>query len=257
MQISYLTICILCLSLVFPLPAWASEGLEDPAAGTVTGEVAAAVTRPVTTQVTLGDDLRNIYLAPVTLNTNEAPTIIAIGGLLLLADDEIFRKVNEDWASPGITELSSQIGWLGNGVIDLGICGLIGIKDPKTAYLGANAIVYAGIITQILKITLGRARPYAGEGDPGSSLRFAGPTLKSGYDSMPSGHAATAFALATVLADRYPKYKTAFYMMATLVAISRVYEGVHWPSDVFFGAAIGVWSANSVMGRSRLFEVKW
>ncbi|MGE5593830.1 MAG: phosphatase PAP2 family protein, partial [Betaproteobacteria bacterium] len=60
-----------------------------------------------------------------------------------------------------------------------------------------------------------------------------------------------------VLARQYPEYRVLFYAGATLVAISRVYERAHWPSDTLVGAVVGVWSANQVMGRSRLFEVTW
>lgn len=58
--------------------------------------------------------------------------------------------------------------------------------------------------------------------------------------SFPSGHAATSFACATVLAAAAPRWRVAFYSLAVLIAFSRLYNGVHFPLDVIAGAALGV-----------------
>lgn len=60
------------------------------------------------------------------------------------------------------------------------------------------------------------------------------------YFSFPSGHAATAFAAAIVLSRIFPKGSSLFYLLATLIAISRVYLGVHYPLDVLGGALLGI-----------------
>ncbi len=57
--------------------------------------------------------------------------------------------------------------------------------------------------------------------------------------SMPSNHAANFFAIATVLAWFYGKYRLYFYFIAALVAYSRVAVGVHYPFDVLAGALLG------------------
>ncbi len=57
--------------------------------------------------------------------------------------------------------------------------------------------------------------------------------------SFPSSHAVNNFGVATVFSQYYPKWKVWFYGCATLIGISRVAVGVHYPSDVIAGAIIG------------------
>jgi undecaprenyl-diphosphatase len=58
--------------------------------------------------------------------------------------------------------------------------------------------------------------------------------------SFPSGHAATSFACAVVLASFAPRWRVPLYALAVLIAFSRLYVGVHFPLDVLGGAALGV-----------------
>lgn len=62
---------------------------------------------------------------------------------------------------------------------------------------------------------------------------------KDGF-SFPSGHATTSFCVATVVAIRYPKLSYPAFIIATLVALSRPYIGVHYPSDILVGSLLGV-----------------
>lgn len=61
--------------------------------------------------------------------------------------------------------------------------------------------------------------------------------------SFPSGHAAGAFMMATVLNHFYPFLMIPCYAIASIIGVSRVYNGVHYPSDVMAGSALGIFSA--------------
>jgi undecaprenyl-diphosphatase len=63
-----------------------------------------------------------------------------------------------------------------------------------------------------------------------------GPT---GTYSFPSNHALNNFAVATFFSLIYPKYKAPLFIVAILISISRVYLGLHYPSDILGGAVIG------------------
>ncbi|MDX1373017.1 MAG: phosphatase PAP2 family protein [Nitrososphaeraceae archaeon] len=61
----------------------------------------------------------------------------------------------------------------------------------------------------------------------------------SGSFSFPSNHALNNFAAATFLSRFYPAYKWIFFVTAFLISISRIYLGLHYPSDILGGAIIG------------------
>lgn len=106
----------------------------------------------------------------------------------------------------------------------------------KAGKFGLIAIILAGIIVQIIKHIIGRPRPTKVD----EGINTLGPSLSPGYDSFPSGHAASSFALAAVLSAVYPKGRYIFYSIAAIAGVSRIYLDSHFASDVLAGAMLGI-----------------
>ena len=102
------------------------------------------------------------------------------------------------------------------------------------------AILFAESISGALKPAIERDRPPVSRPVPEPLLE-----TPSTF-SFPSGHATVSFACATVLALAVPRLRMPLYALATLIAFSRVYVGVHYPFDVLAGAVLGVGIATAL-----------
>jgi membrane-associated phospholipid phosphatase len=113
-----------------------------------------------------------------------------------------------------------------------------------------ESFVLTGVFVQALKNGTGRHRPYTN--DPPHT--WDGPGIHgSAETSFPSGHASSAFAVATVIASEYDNYVVpAFaYSVAAITALNRVWHNAHWPSDTFVGSAIGYFTGKTVVASHR------
>jgi membrane-associated phospholipid phosphatase len=97
------------------------------------------------------------------------------------------------------------------------------------------AIAASGLLTDLLKVLCGRARPalLLRMGDFG----WHPPGLTAKLQSFPSGHANTVTAAALALGMLVPRLRTALTALAALVLLSRIVVGEHYPSDLAAGAA--------------------
>ena len=105
-------------------------------------------------------------------------------------------------------------------------------RRPWIAVAVAAAVVSADLLAELGKLLVHRHRPFE---------HRLGPRETS--HSFPSGHASTAFAGATMLAAYVPRLRVPLYLLATLIALSRLYNGVHYPTDVIAGAVLGTATA--------------
>jgi undecaprenyl-diphosphatase len=143
------------------------------------------------------------------------------------------------WLNPVFEGLSyaGRLGllWI---VLALVLCGLY----RRWGVLGLTlvAVALADWSSVGLKALVDRPRPPLRYPEPD-------PLVSTPHDaSFPSGHAATSFAAATMLSFAFPRLTPLLVLLASAVAFSRVYVGVHYPLDVLGGAALGVLVATAL-----------
>lgn len=105
----------------------------------------------------------------------------------------------------------------------------------------------ADLLSLVIRYAIGRDRPPLDYPDPAPLVRLPD------NPSFPSGHAATSFAAAALLAWLTPLPKVPLFVLAGLIAFSRVYVGVHYPIDVIGGALLGLAVATALR---RLVEAR-
>ncbi len=112
-----------------------------------------------------------------------------------------------------------------------------------TALLSAMAYADSAVVDLAIKAITRRERPSdVPPGAPFTNTFFNGGQSPFKGSSFPSGHAAGAFAVATVVATRYHRHRWvpwAAYGFAGVVSLSRITTTSHFPSDVFLGGALG------------------
>jgi undecaprenyl-diphosphatase len=145
-----------------------------------------------------------------------------------------------EWMSslhwPVVTPVMQGLTFAGAGGlvwIVLGVVAAVWLRRPLALIAVIVAIAVASYADGVLKSAIGRGRPFVG--DP-----RVHPSIGLPHDpSMPSGHAMNAFAGAVLLAAVVPRARWPLLGLAALIALSRVYLGVHFPSDVIAGAILG------------------
>jgi undecaprenyl-diphosphatase len=114
-------------------------------------------------------------------------------------------------------------------------------RRPWVLFTVAAAGLSADLLSLALRQLIGRDRPFVLHPEPKPLVG------QPSSGSFPSGHASAAFACATVIAWASPRLAVPVYVLAALVAWSRVYVGVHYPLDVLGGAVLGVLVATALL----------
>lgn len=152
------------------------------------------------------------------------------GNLLM----DIQHFVIHDGLTP-VVKFITHLGDAGQIWIALILLMLCFKKTRRVGVIAATALIISFVVNNLmLKNLVGRIRPYD---------MFAGVQRLVGKPSdwsFPSGHSAASFVTAVVMFRELPrKYGVPALILAFLIALSRLYVGVHYPLDVFCGALSG------------------
>ena len=185
---------------------------------------------------------------------------VALGGTALISiiDDDVQHWVMEN-RTQNAQDIADVVEEWGGFYVPIGVAvGTMGlgaiIKKPEVTRTGVRvgvSVVGAGVVGQIMKLSIGRHRPSEAD-DQYTFSPFAG------NSSFPSGHTLTAFAVSTTLADAIDNTwaDVGLYTLAAGTGVSRVIGNHHWVSDIVGGALVGITTAKFVDGKWSLFGLK-
>jgi undecaprenyl-diphosphatase len=142
------------------------------------------------------------------------------------------------WSSPVLDQALPWLTYLGSNFAVIFFLVLSWILTKQRKVFGRLALLY-GIQSGVLyglKYLIQRQRPLFFLDMTSRFPKRPGEILDP---SFPSGHAVFAFMMATLLANRFPRYRVIFYIIAAFIGWTRIYLGLHYPTDVIAGAFLG------------------
>jgi len=156
-------------------------------------------------------------------------------------DLSILNFISDYLHQPFLDKAMPLITYLGDMGLIWFIISLALMLNKKYRYLGVmviTAVLVSTILGEgLLKNLVQRQRPFLLS--PEMNILITKPLSYS----FPSGHTACAFAAAIVLSRGFKKYRLLIYTLAALIAFSRMYLYVHYPSDILGGIFLGIISA--------------
>ncbi len=205
------------------------------------------LSHPAKTSVELNRGGEEIFKKP------SAPLYFVVGFLTLDQDEKLREFILSDDIKDDhrFSNVYSQFGE-GKNILALAMVLQSGSKRERDTgrmllAAGANGLLW----TYLTKSLTGRQRPNSAD-QPG---KWHGPARVKN-DSFPSGHTIGAVTAAVVLGHQYPVAKLLFYHLAALTGAARIKGRMHYPSDVYWGAGVGYYSAWQAI-RNKEVIVRW
>ena len=169
-------------------------------------------------------------------------------------DGEILLQIQQHLRTDMLTPFMKIVTFLGNGGWFWILCAVVLLAVPKTrktGYAAVLSLIFGVIVTNLLlKNIVARPRPFV-------EIEALIPLIAKPTDfSFPSGHTTASFAVALVMLRMLPKkIGIPAVVLAALVAFSRLYLGVHYPTDVLtgfvvalVGSSLAVWGVRTKLG---------
>lgn len=205
-------------------------------------------------------DQKAIWTKPAHLRRSDWKIVLPLAAVtagLIASDKDVACSLTDGPPGTGFA-FSKRVGQFGSLATDLGVAGAFyGFGkwrgDPyaaDTGILATEALLNTVIVVELLKMVTRRERPTTADGRV--RLDDARGRFEVGGRSFPSGHSAEAWALASVVAHRYPRRWSIVlpsYGLAGLVSVARVTGRKHFPSDIVVGAALGYFIGRYVAHR--------
>lgn len=187
----------------------------------------------------IGEDQKRLYLAPFKTHNLKWDALVLVGtGAFLAADRHIENNIPHSHFTLYQTTSDIAIAGLAGS---LGSIYIYGFKTEdrharETGEIELETLVNTFLIYTPMQLILGRQRPDEGNGHGDFFKHHAVNT------SFPGGHAMFTWAMASVLADEYPKpwARVLSYGAAFAVTSTRFMARDHWSSDMFIGSALGI-----------------
>jgi undecaprenyl-diphosphatase len=158
----------------------------------------------------------------------------------------LFHAINHGWTNPvfdAVMPIITDVRWW-RPVYALGLLALafFGGRRGRLCTIGLLMVplILDPLSSTFLKETIDRLRPFEVLPDVIARAGASG-------GSFPSNHALNNTAAATILSYMYPNRMLIWWTTAVIIGVSRIYVGVHWPTDVLGGAALGLLGGLAIM----------
>jgi membrane-associated phospholipid phosphatase len=155
-------------------------------------------------------------------------------------DHELAMYLRETFGK-SLYKTANMVTWIGLAEIyfAISILGFFIFKEPRKKIFSTMflAFMYSGIIGTIIKMIVGRCRPYNSPNY--ETLYFKHFTTDWNFQSYPSGHTQVVFTFVTFMSLIYPKWTKLFLLIGVAVAASRLILEYHYLGDVIAGAFVG------------------
>jgi undecaprenyl-diphosphatase len=152
-------------------------------------------------------------------------------------DERVCVRINRGARQRPVVLCLQAVSWLGDGIFWYALMLALLVADPSGAAMPVLHMAFAGAVCtccyKMVKRGTARARPYEA-----NLPVLAGAGVLDRF-SFPSGHTLHAVAFSLVACAHYPALGMLLWPFTLLTALSRVALGLHYPSDVIAGGALG------------------